>query len=147
MYTISNIKRMDLGDLAKLYEQFWGEESSISKMNETFTRIEKDENYILLGLKIDGRLAGSVMGVICQELYGDCKPFMVVEDVIVDKSFRRKGMGTKLMNRLETIAKQRNCSNIMFVTEKERKDAHRFYSSLGFKHEGYKGYKKKLSFS
>lgn len=119
---------MDLGDLGKLYEQFWEEQSSISKMNETFTRIENDENYILLGLKIDGRLAGSVMGIICQELYGDCKPFMVVEDVIVDKSFRRKGIGTKLMNRLETIAKQRNCCNIIFVTETERKDAHRFYS-------------------
>lgn len=145
MKKISYIKRNDLEDLAKLYEQFWGDKSNIEKMDKTFSRMEKNGNYILLGLKIDYNLAGSVMGVICEELYGECQPFMVVEDVIVDKNYRRKGVGRMLMQKLEEIARERNCANIIFVTEAEREDAHHFYSSLGYKLEGYKGFKKTLS--
>jgi hypothetical protein len=33
------------------------------------------------------------MGILCEELYGQCRPFMAVEDVIVDQAHRRRGIG------------------------------------------------------
>ncbi|HEC62708.1 MAG TPA: hypothetical protein ENI27_10730 [bacterium] len=36
------------------------------------------------------------------------------------------------MLKLENIATERNCSYIIFVTESDRVEAHRFYQSLGY---------------
>ena len=69
---------------------------------------------------------------------------MVIEDVVVDKNHRRAGIGTALMLKLESIAKERNCSYIIFVTESDRVEAHRFYQSLGYKLDEHKGFKKRL---
>lgn len=44
------------------------------------------------------------MGVICEELYGDCRPFLVLENMIIDKSYRKKGIGKALISELEEVA-------------------------------------------
>ena len=134
----------DLVSLAVLYKQFWGEESSLDKMRATFQRLKRNPNYILLVADQQNNLVGSVMGIICEELYGDCKPFMVVEDVIVDRDQRRLGIASSLMRELEKCAVKQNCSYIIFVTESERTEAHRFYESLGYRSDAYKGFKKRL---
>ena len=141
---IRRLTENDLVSLAVLYKQFWGEESSLEKMRATFQRLKRNPNYILLVADQQNNLVGSVMGIICEELYGDCKPFMVVEDVIVDKRQRRLGIAPSLMRELERCAAKHNCSYIIFVTESERTEAHRFYESLGYKSDAYKGFKKRL---
>ena len=84
------------------------------------------------------------MGIVCEELYGDCKPFMVIEDIVVNKDHRRSGVGSALMGALEGCAVERNCNYIIFVTESERTEAHRFYESLGYNPNACKGFKKYL---
>ena len=106
--------------------------------------LEKDPNYILVVAEKQNYLVGSAMGIICEELYGVCNPFMVVEDVIVDRYQRRLGIASALMKELESFAVNHDCNYIIFVTESERKDAHRFYQSLGYKSDAYKGFKKRL---
>jgi GNAT superfamily N-acetyltransferase len=53
----------------------------------------------------------------------DLPAFMVVEDVIVDREQRRRGIGSVLMRAIEEQAVSRNCSYIMFVTDSTRVDA------------------------
>jgi ribosomal protein S18 acetylase RimI-like enzyme len=141
---IERLMKSDLAPLAELYKQFWGEDSPLPKMQATFQRLENNPNYIFLVAKLDHQLVGSVMGIICEELYGECNPFMVIEDVIVDKRQTRKGIGSQLMRELESIAVERECGYIIFVTECERTEAHRFYESLGYKSDTHKGFKKRL---
>jgi GNAT superfamily N-acetyltransferase len=105
------------------------------KMRSAFSRIITNQAYILLAAKHHGRLSGFVMGIICEELYGDCRPFMVVEDLIVDNHRRRDGIGSALMRELEKIAVGHGCCQIIFVTEADRTEAHRFYASLGCRQE------------
>ena len=83
------------------------------------------------------------MGIVCKELYGDCNPFLVVENMIVDKSSRHKGIGTLLLHELERLAKERYCTQMILVTENDRIDACNFYEKYGFS-KNNKGYKKKL---
>jgi len=134
----------DLASLAVLYQQFWGEVSSLEKMRTKFQRLKRNPNYIFLVAEKQNQLVASAMGIICEELYGDCKPFMVVEDVIVDKNHRRLGIASSLMKELERCASENNCNYIIFVTESERTEAHRFYESIGYKSDAYKGFKKRL---
>lgn len=63
--------------------------------------------------------------------------------MVVDQGTRRKGIGKSLLSRLEEIAKSRDCSQIILVTELERVDACLFYEACGFTTNN-KGYKKKL---
>jgi len=141
---IGRLTEADLPALAGLYKLFWGEDSCLDRMRETFRRLKGRSDYIFLAAKDDRRLVGSVLGIVCEELYGECVPFMVVEDVIVDAEWRRKGIGSALMCELESLAVERNCGYVIFVTEVERTDAQRFYESLGYEPDAYRGFKKRL---
>ena len=141
---IRELDETDLEPLAELYVQFWGEGSSLKKMQETFRRLKGNPDYIFLVAEQRGTIAGSLMGIICEELYGDCRPFLVIEDVIVNKGFRNNGIGSALMREIEDRAVSRNCNYILFVTESERTDAIQFYRSLGYSSDTYHGFKKRL---
>ena len=140
---IRDIKENDLLQISKLYYQFWGEVSDVNKMKEQLQHIKAEDNYIILVCDDDGEIIGSVMGVICRELYGDCRPFLVVENMIVDKERQHQSIGTQLLTELEIKAKERNCTQMILVTEKDRKDACAFYEKFGFS-QNTTGYKKKL---
>jgi len=131
----------DLFALAELFGQFWGQESSHEKMRVSFQKISKNPAYIPLAAKQNDRLFGFAMGIICGELYGDCKPFMVIEDIIVDKNQRRNRVGVSFIQELKKIAFTNDCCQIIFVTEADRLDAHHFYRAMGYRWESYKGFK------
>jgi ribosomal protein S18 acetylase RimI-like enzyme len=139
---IERLTENDLVSLAEIFHQIWGEISSLEKMKSTFSRLKSNPAYFLLAAKQDNELVGFAMGVICEELYGECKPFMVVEDVIVDQRQRQKGVGSALMRELEKYAKDYECCQIIFVTESNRKEALSFYNAVGYEYEPYKGFKK-----
>jgi hypothetical protein len=58
-------------------------------MLKTFNKIRDNSNYNILCAKIGNKVVGSVMGILCNELFGECMPFMVVENVAVLKEYRR----------------------------------------------------------
>jgi len=113
-------------------------------MKGKLARLQGNDAYILLCAAEDEKLAGSATGIVCEELYEDCKPFLVVENMVVDSAYRKKGIGKALLAELEKRAKAKGCTQMILVTETERKDACRFYESAGFHPTANKGYKKKL---
>lgn len=142
-----NIRRMlieDLPQLAKLYKQFWNENSDTERMRLQFEKMRENDAVILLSAVDNNVLIGSVMGIICEELYGACKPFLVLENLIVDKRHRKKSVGKSLFLEIERIAKEKYCEQIILVTESNRVDACSFYEAVGFSPETNKGYKKKI---
>ena len=88
---IRKLKEADLQALEKLYRQFWNEESDMETMKNKYQEIKNDSRYILLAAVFEDKVVGSIFGVMCEELYGHCRPFLVMEDLIVDKNYRGKG--------------------------------------------------------
>ncbi|WP_198930903.1 GNAT family N-acetyltransferase [Sporomusa sphaeroides] len=127
-----------------IYRQFWNEDSCIETMYDQFKKVCENGTHILLSAVENERLIGSVMGVICEELYGNCKPFMILENMIVDNKCRNKGIGKALIAEIEKIAIDKNCTQIILVTEIDRIDACKFYESAGYSPTKNKGFKKKL---
>ncbi|WP_211745753.1 GNAT family N-acetyltransferase [Paenibacillus sp. Marseille-Q4541] len=145
MVTIQKIEMEHLPALAVLYEQLTGEETNQAKLELTYQRLLQNENYEVLGAFYEGELAGSVMGIYCQDLVGECRPFMVIENVVVSSKVRRQGVGRKLMNQLEAMARSKDCSYIILVSGAERAEAHKLYESLGYnEHESVVGFRKYL---
>jgi predicted N-acetyltransferase YhbS len=144
MITIKPIGRDDLTDLAALLAELAGKPTNKESMLNNFEWMEKNGDYYVLGAKRDQRLAGSIMGIICRDLVGECQPFLVVENVIVSNQFRGQGIGKRLMLEMEKIGRKRDCHYIMFVSGAQRRDAHQFYESLGYKLDVVQGFKKYL---
>lgn len=140
---IRALTKDDMPQLARLYYQFWEEDSDPVNMKAAFDAITAAGSHILLCAQEGDRLIGSVMGIICAELYGDCRPFLVVENMIVDQNYRRKSIGKSLLSALEQQARSRNCTQMILVTETDRSDACGFYENYGFS-KNTTGYKKKL---
>ena len=140
---IKILEYKDIPQLALLYKYFWNEESNIQKMEKMFEKLRNNDSYIFLCAVENDKLIGSVMGIICNELYGNCDPFLLVENMIIDINYRGKGIGKKLFTELEKLAKEKKCSQIILVTESNRSDACGFYESLGFDSTKNKGYKKR----
>jgi len=113
-------------------------------MKNKFNQLQSSDFYILLCAEESNALLGSVMGIICEDLYGDCMPFLVVENMIIDSAYRKRRIGKALFAELEERAKNKGCTQIILVTETERKDACGFYESIGFHPTVNKGYKKKI---
>ena len=54
----------------------------------------------------------------------------IIEDVAVNKKYRGKGVGKKLVERLILIGKQKNCDKIVLSSSDENS---KFYEKIGFK--------------
>lgn len=145
MLTIQKIEMEHLPALAELLEELTGEKTNLAKLKETYQRLLHNENYEVLGAIYEGELAGSVMGIYCEDLAGECNPFMVIENVVVSSKVRRQGVGRKLMNRMEELARGKNCSYIILVSGTGRAEAHQLYESLGYNEkESVVGFRKYL---
>lgn len=141
---IAPITENDLPQLINLQAELIDEQGDLKRMRELLEVILKDDKYSLLGAKKEGRLVGSLVGIVCHDLFGKCLPFMVVENVIVTKTFRNQGIGKRLMKEVEKVAQARGCRDIMLVSSITREHAPAFYYGLGYKSALYKGFKKDL---
>ena len=65
---------------------------------------------------------------------------MTIEAVRIRTDLRGRGAGRAMMQWTLDRARDRGCRLAQLTTDKRRKDAHRFYESLGFEpsHEGFK---------
>lgn len=144
MIHIKPIIEQDLPALSRLYEELMGMPTDEERMTEVFQSAKKLGSYHILGAFHEGELTGSVMGIICLDLVGRCKPFMVIENVIVSDRIRRQGIGKKLMAEIERIAIEKDCAYMILVSGEKRKEAHVFYEKLGFRDEQVEGYRKHL---
>ncbi len=142
MILVEKIKEDDLWQLSKLYSELVEKKSSITKMMKVYSKLNKDSNYYLLGLKINDKLIGSAMTIICYDLTMNCRPFMVVENVIIANKYRNNGYGTVLFNKIENIAKKYECYYIVLISSKKRNKFHGFYKKLGFNSKDNLAFKK-----
>jgi GNAT superfamily N-acetyltransferase len=55
--------------------------------------------------------------------------------VVIDKKYRGKGYGKRLMEEMEEWAKENNCYGIRLTSNVKRKEAHSFYEKMGYKSE------------
>ncbi len=68
------------------------------------------------------------------------KPRAQIESMHTRADMRGKGLGKQMLTQAVKLARDNGCSMVQLTSNKERRDAHRFYSSNGFvpSHEGFK---------
>lgn len=135
---VTTILEEDLEQLQQLYAELIPEGCQLSTIQKLFQKVKERKEYHILAAKRGAEVLGSVMGIECIALDA---PFLVVENVVVKKSCHRQGIGRKLFEALDVIAKENNCEYTILVSSGYRKNAHKFYESVGFT-EDVRGFRK-----
>lgn len=141
MIIIEKLKIEDIEELLELYKKLAPFENLVEESIEIYKQMFKDDQYLILTAKDEGKVIGSVLGICCKSIATGGRPFLVIEDVIVDENVRGKGIGSKLIGSIEEFGKRNNCAYGILVSSGFRKDAHKFYESLGFT-EDVRGFRK-----
>lgn len=109
--------------------QAWGFESSL-----------EDKNKILLGAEIDGKIVGLCFVIIRQPKNKALVPRICafIDDIVVDKNYRKKGIGAALYNETVKRSKLRGATAVELGVSSFNTAAISFYKSLGMTIQNYK---------
>jgi ribosomal protein S18 acetylase RimI-like enzyme len=92
--------------------------------NEIDKKLKRDPDLFIVA-ELNGLIIGSVLGGF------DGRRGMVYH-LAVEDSYRKKGIGTVLMNELENRMKQRGCIRSYLLVTRDNLDAIRFYENTGW---------------
>lgn len=115
-----------------LPDSYWG----------AFDAIDDDPNNRLIVAEDQGVIVGTLQLTFIPYLTFRGSWRAQIEAVRVESTRRDQGVGRQLIEWAIDQARNRGCHLVQLTTNKARKDAHRFYESLGFEpsHEGMKLY-------
>ena len=89
-----------------------------------------NENSFILVLETKGEIVGMcTLQFVVSTVEGGM--IAVLEDVIIDEKYRRKGLGKKFFRYIEDFCKLKNIRRIQLLTQYENKNSIMFYKSLG----------------
>ena len=92
--------------------------------DEIIKKLQRDPDLFLVA-EINGHIIGSVLGGF------DGRRGMIYH-LAIDDSYRKKGIGTALMNELENRMKQKGCIRSYLLITRDNLDAVRFYETVGW---------------
>ena len=94
----------------------------------------------LLVAEAGGRVVGTLVLVLLENLSHQAKPYAIIENVVVDEAERGKRIGEALIRHAIDTARAAGCYKVSLTSNKRRTKAHRFYERLGFErtHEAFR---------
>ena len=139
-YIICNLSYDDLSEIKRLYESVFSIECNLQKMENNFLKV-KDNSRII---KVKNKIIAHIKWDIIYNVFGDSKPYMYISEVCVDKNYRNMGYGKILLNDVENIAKQNDCSYIFLNSSNDKTSAHSLYKTCGYYIRNSSIFKKEL---
>ena len=135
----------EIFQLLDLYDQLEQNEERIDekKKKKIWEKI-KSQNIKYFIAKNNSKIISSCYICIIPNFTRNGKSIGFIENVITDKEYRRKGIGKNVINNAIEYAKEQNCYKIILQNGIKRKEAHKFYESIGFNGESKKSYEIRL---
>ena len=119
----------DAPGIAALTTQL-GYEVAASTVAERLARMLAKGDQQFLVAESDGDLVGWVHVVISE--FVESGSFAVIGGLVVDRGYRKKGIGRLLVAQAEAWARSQGCSIVRLWSSTERTESHRFYEQLGY---------------
>ena len=86
----------------------------------------------VLVAELNNKIVGTCTLAICPNLSWSGRPYAMIENIIVNSSYKRQGIGTALLQKAESMAKKANCYKVALMTGVNRAESIKFYESAGF---------------
>ena len=91
--------------------------------------IKKNNNHKIFVIEDNNKIIGNITVILEQKIIRGCKKVGHIEDVVVHRDYRGKGLARKLLNFAENYCKKNNCYKIILDCSEEYK---KFYEKNGF---------------
>ena len=125
-------KEEDFNSVFILLEQLWLDEKLDYKtLQDVFqSGLDSNTQKLIIGI-LDDKIIGFCSLSIKNSLWQAGK-MGHIDELIVDKIYRKNGFGKKLISAIDKIAKELKCKRIELDTALHRKEAHEFYELIGY---------------
>ena len=132
--TIREIARSDLEHVLKLYMQLHDNPlpDQLERIQSIWESILSDSNHHIVVADSDGKIVSSCVCVIIPNLTRGQRPYALIENVITDKKYRKRGLATACLNYAKEIAQRERCYKIMLLTGAKDDGTIRFYEQAGY---------------
>lgn len=131
---IREVKESDLKGLLELYMKL--HDNPLPEINRDLNllweRIISDKDHHIVVSILDDKIISSCVVVIIPNLTHSQQPYALIENVITDEAYRKKGYATALLNYAKDIALNNNCYKIMLLTGSKKESTLNFYEQAGF---------------
>ena len=131
---IREITENDLDGLLKLYTQLHGNllPEKSDTLNQLWIEILSDRNHHIIVYEEKGEIVSSCVCVIVPNLTHGQRPYALIENVITDERYRKKGYATACLDFAKEIAKKESCYKIMLMTGSKEESTLNFYKKAGY---------------
>ena len=131
---IREITENDYEGLMKLYMQLHDNAfpEKDSKMTKLWNRILEDKGHHIIVAEEDGRIVSSCVCVIVPNLTHGQRPYALIENVITDVGYRKKGLATACLDYARELALRESCYKMMLLTGSKEDSTLRFYERAGY---------------
>src|SRR5688500_15710354 len=115
---VRDLATADLPGLLRLYEQLHATDPRLSAAQAAtlWDAIAADPALIYLGGFVADQLVSACNAVVVPNLTRGGRPYAVIENVITDAAFRRRGIGRTVLGALAERCWQRGCYKVSLTT-------------------------------
>lgn len=131
---VREITESDLTGLFELYTQLHGNPipQNTAELSALCRKILNDENHHIIVAEEDGKIVSSCVCVIVPNLTHGQRPYALIENVVTDEAYRRRGLATVCLNYAREIAVNANCYKMMLLTGSKEESTLRFYEKARY---------------
>lgn len=130
------IKHAELSQLLSLYQHL-NTDDPLLEMDKSlldhWNEICSDPNLFYFAVEEEGRLISSCNLTIIKNLTRSARPYALIENMVTDPAFRKRGYGTAVLSKAVETAREKNCYKVMLMTSRKDEATLNFYEQAGFK--------------
>lgn len=130
------IAAAELPDLLGLYAQLHPEDPVVDAnapaVRQLWKKILTDRNLRYYVAEQDGKVVATCTLTIIPNLTRGLRPYGVMENVVTDSAYRRRGFGTDVLRFALDDAWASGCYKVMLETGSKDETTLRFYENAGF---------------
>ena len=139
---VREIEKNDLNGLLRLYMQLHNNPmpEKTAELLQIWDTIFQDKNHHVIVAEENGNIISSCVCVIIPNLTHSQQPYAVIENVITDEKFRKRGLATQCLHYAKEIALKENCYKMMLLTGSRKKSTLDFYKKAGYNSDDKKAF-------
>ena len=131
---IREINEEDFDNLMLLYTHLHDNPipEKCEKVAAAWAKIVNDPAHHIIVAEVDGKLVSSCVCVIIPNLTHEQRPYALIENVVTDAAYRKRGLASACLQYAKELAARENCYKMMLLTGAKDAQTLHFYEQSGY---------------